>query len=869
MSKKINLFLVKRVGFIFALIFGLFVVNESFAQDCTTLFGASGQPSQGLNSKMCLPTPGVVTLDATAAAATSYSWSNGAVTPTISPITPGTYTVFIGTGGNPLACALDFIVTGFNNPTPMIVGDTTFCAGTSTVLHENSGFANYLWSDGTTTNDSLVVNVAGAYGVGVLDTNGCIGVDSIVVLQDTLPIPDLGTSGIACVGASVTMDAGAGYSSYSWNGGDTTQTLTTNIAGTYSVTVQDTNTCMGNAQFVFSNYTMPSVSIGADDSLCAGGSKTLDAGTGFTAYLWSDATTMQTATYTTTSDAWVRVTDANGCVARDTMHLEIHPLPSLNLGPDDTICASAPFFLNAGNPGNSIVSYLWSNASTLQTINIPANPSLVTDANVDYSVTITDVFGCVSSDTMNLQTFTLPVPDLGNDTAYCVGDAFAMVLDPGSFSTYAWSTGATSTTLSIGAVAMNYYVTVTDARNCSNTDNIVVSENALPAPSLGADEFYCQGSNYTKILNPGNFTTYLWDDGTTGQIFGISVAGTYSVTVSDINGCENSDAITIIENPSPSVDLGADVTYCEDQAVSEMLDATTLLPGGGAGYNFLWNTSEATGIITATKFGKFTVIVTDQATKCFATGSVEILAMVKAVPDLGPDGVVCDGQLVNLDPKVSISGYDYTWSNGASTSTTNVFETGTYWVRLDAKDGSCMGLTDTVFYSPGVLPVVDLGADQYVCEGQNVTLLNASSPFPESAYVWQDGSTGFSYTATQTGTYDVEVFNACGSAVDQVYIEFQDCGNVWFPNSFTPNGDGRNDEFYPKTDQEFSEYGFWIYDRSGSLVFKTNTPNFGWDGRINGEYAAVGGYVWRISYVSSFQKFGVRVEKTGEFTLLR
>ena len=115
----------------------------------------------------------------------------------------------------------------------------------------------------------------------------------------------------------------------------------------------------------------------------------------------------------------------------------------------------------------------------------------------------------------------------------------------------------------------------------------------------------------------------------------------------------------------------------------------------------------------------------------------------------------------------------------------------------------------------------------------------------------------------------MEVTNECGSTVDQVYLEFQDCGNVYIPNAFTPNGDGRNEIFAAKSDQEFSEFGFWVYDRWGALLFKTNQPNVGWDGTVNGEYMQTGTYVWRVSYVSSYQEFGLRVEKSGEFHLLR
>ena len=432
---------------------------------------------------------------------------------------------------------------------------------------------------------------------------------------------------------------------------------------------------------------------------------------------------------------------------------------------------------------------------------------------------------------------------------------------------YAWSTGSASAKEMITSGGV-YSVTISSAGVASACVlDFVVTTKQNPVPNLGSDEPYCEGSNYTKVLNPGSFSKYAWSDGTTAKILGINAEGTYKVTVTDVSGCVNSDDIIITENPMPVVDLGLDVTFCEDESVSQPIDASTQLTTNT--FDFLWNTGETTGQITATNFGKHSVVVTDQLTNCFASSEMEIIPMQKAEPNLGADGIVCDGQLVGLDPQVIIPGYDYTWSNGAKTSTIDIFETGLYWVRLDAKNGTCMGLTDSATYTEGVLPIVNLGVDQYVCEGQNVTLLDEASAFPGATYIWQDGTIEKSIVATETGTYEVQVSNLCGTVVDQVFIEFQDCGNVYIPTSFTPNGDGKNEVFLPLTAQEFKEYGFWVYDRWGALLFKTNQPNVGWNGTVDGRLMSPGLYVWRVSYVSSFNEFGARIEKTGEFTLLK
>ena len=860
-----NVFLLSFLMVVFS--FG----NAVLAQDCNSLFGPTGEPAQGLNVEFCTPTPGAVVLNATATGttpATAYVWSTGATTPLLPLVLGGTYTVTISATGAPTACILNYTVTANANPFPDLSNsDTVFCAGDQGVLRAPLGYTNYLWSGSTSGDDSLVVTSPGQYHVTVTDTNGCFGRDSIMTIENPLPVVNLGTGSSICEGDSVLLDAGQGFDSYAWSTGDTLDTLYVMQANTYSVTVTDTNSCVGSDSYVLSYFMQPTVDIGADDTLCEGFSKTLDAGAGFNSYLWSDGTSNQTAVFDTTGNHWVEVVDVNGCNARDTMHLEVRALPSLNLGANDSICADQPYTLNAGNPGGTIDTYAWSTGSTFQTISIAADPNLAANTVVDYSVTITDVYGCVNMDTMTLSTFILPTPDLGNDTSFCVGSPFTMTLSPGTYAAYSWSNGSTSAAITVGAVAGIYTVTVTDGTGCQNDDALQVSQNQLPVPNLGPDDDYCQGNSFTKVLNAGLFDSYLWTDGSTGQVLGVSSAGTYGVTVTDANGCENNDEVVITENPTPIVDLGPDVSYCEDETPFLTLDATTYLPSNN--FTFLWNTGETTGVINAVSFGSKSVLVRDQTTNCSATSSMDIIAIERAVPDLGEDGQVCQGQLILLDPQVSIPGYNYLWSTGANTSTINIFETGEYWVQMDAIDGTCMGNTDTVYFSPGVLPVVNLGADQYICDGQKVTLLDSSTPFPEATYEWQDSTTGYSYVATETGVYEVEVTNECGSTVDQVYLEFQDCGNVYIPTAFTPNGDGRNEIFAPKSDQEFSEFGFWVYDRWGSLLFKTNQPNVGWDGTVNGEYMQPGTYVWRVSYVSSYQEYGLREERSGEFHLLR
>lgn len=840
--------------------------NGCIAEDTIVIaFDTLPQPNLGADFNKCVED--TVTVDA-GAGYVDYDWNNGDTTQVINVYMANSYLITV-TDSNGCEGSTGITIGNDSVPQVSIGPDNSICDGDSLMLDAGSGYSSYLWSNGS-VQQTAVYDSAQSPWVLITDGNGCEGSDTMTLSILTLPMVDLGADQSICDGDTTVFDAGPNMVDYAWNSGDTTQAINVTVAGAYQVTVTDTNLCQSSdtANLVVNANPQPVLPTDIENCTGTAFNQLVDAGAGYNLYTWMDGTFTQIRNATQNDTViWVEVTDSNSCVGSDTMYVIHLPLPSINIGPDDSICASQGYSLNAGNGGGLIASYLWTTGATTQSISIPSNPGIPADINTVYAVTVTDTLGCDNSDNMNLYSYALPNPVLPADTNFCAGDPFAMTISPGTFNSYIWSTGAITAAINIGAVPNTYSVTVTDGNGCANDTDMTVTEFAIPQPNLGPDEAFCEGSNYSRVLNPGNFSTYLWHDGSKGKVFGVTSAGTYSVTVTNTSGCTNSDDVIIIENPAPLVDLGADQFFCEDAAVSAVLDATTLLPGGG--YSFLWSNGATTGTILVNNFGNYTVTVTNQATSCSAESAAQVIPFPKAQPDLGDDGQICEGQIITLDPNVSIPGYNYTWSTGATTPTISVFETGTYWVMLNADNGSCLGITDTIKFTIGVIPVVELGEDQYACEGQVVTLLNNSTPFPGANYVWEDGSEQLERQVTETGNYEIAVTNSCGTVYDQVYVEFQDCFGMYIPNAFTPNGDGVNDMFIPESDQEFREYGLWIYDRWGKLVFKTSQPGHGWDGKVNGEPALVGKYTWRISYVSAFQTYGERIEKVGEVNLLK
>ena len=171
----------------------------------------------------------------------SYLWSNGETTQDITVTSGGSYSV-TGTDSNGCSNNDTVSVTEHALPTVSISGTLSFCAGANTILTA-SGASTYLWSTGETT-ASITVSTGGSYSVTGTDSNGCSALDSASVTEYSLPSVSIsGTlSYCAGIGASTTLDAGAGFASYLWSTGETTQTISA-TAGNYTVTVTDSNGC--------------------------------------------------------------------------------------------------------------------------------------------------------------------------------------------------------------------------------------------------------------------------------------------------------------------------------------------------------------------------------------------------------------------------------------------------------------------------------------------------------------------------------------------------------------------------------------------------------------------------------------------------
>ncbi|MEM9023062.1 MAG: T9SS type A sorting domain-containing protein, partial [Bacteroidota bacterium] len=413
-------------------------------------------------------------------------------------------------------------------------------------------------------------------------------------------------------------------------------------------------------------------------------------------YNWSNGGTTATMFGLGAGTYTVSITDANGCGPATATATITEPTAVTGsiTGQTDVLC-------NGDNTGDATAiasggtapySFTWSNGDNGTTADSLAAGT--------YTVTITDANGCgpVITTVTITEPSALTVDVISQVDVLCNGDSTgsATALATGGTPTYAyaWSNGDVGTVAS-GLAAGTYFVTATDLNGCVDVDSVTITEPPALMLSDSVTNVTCNGlsDGAIDLTVAGGVMpySYLWSTGDNTEDVTNLAAGTYTVVVTDANGCVDSLSATVTEPVLLTVTTtGLDV-LCEGDQNGE---ATATPAGGTAPYGYQWNDplAQTTDLATNLAEGTYTVVVTD-ANGCTASDSVTIgFINTNPVVDLGFDTLVgCRDTMVTLtaDP-----GLTYNWSTGATTQSITVDTSGT--ISLEVTDGNgCVG-SDTV-----------------------------------------------------------------------------------------------------------------------------------------------------------------------------
>lgn len=719
----------------------------------------------------------------------TYLWSNGDTGAIADSLTAGTHTVSITDVNNCIATANVFISQPSIIDPSAIATDANcngICDGGLTAA-ASGGTSPYTfdWSGGLGSG-AVISNVcAGSYTVTITDDNGCVETAAATVGQPSVIMPVTSSVNSTCNQpdgeASVTASGGSSPYTYLWNntGNSTSSTVTGVPAGTYTVTVTDAAGCTATAPAIVNDNAAPTATASVLSSISCNGvcdgsaSVSVSGGTAPYSYLWSNGDSAASADSLCTGTSSVNVTDATGCTASATVTLSQPAILSLSVSGNDVNC-------NGGNDGDasasasggtSPYSYSWNTGAGTQ--NIASRPAGT------YVVTVTDDNGCTDSTSITINQPALLGANASASAVLCNSscDGSLSASGSGGISPYSfsWSGGLGNNATVSNVCTGNYSVTVTDANNCTATDTALVSEPAVLNSFASAADVICNGQCNGSVADSASGGTlpysFSWDGGLgSGANHNNVCAGTYNVTVTDVNGCTSVQTATVSEPVLLAVSLSSANVSCNGNCDGT---AAAVISGGTSPYSYLWDntTFDTVSSVDSLCSGTYTVSVTD-ANGCAVSGSVAITQPSPFVLGNSSSGSTCgqsDGSATVTIVSGGVTPYSYQWASTAGSQTTATatgLAAGCYNVTV-TNGGGCVA-SDNICVSDLGAPTVSLLTKTNTscfgsCDG--FAQIAVSGGNPPYNYTWYDS------TMTSIGQTTASAFNLCagtyiGSMVD-------------------------------------------------------------------------------------------------------
>ncbi|MXO04976.1 MBG domain-containing protein [Flavobacterium sp. HBTb2-11-1] len=654
----------------------------------------------------------------------TYNWSTGAHSTSISGLMAGIYTITVIDENNcqdshTFEITQPPVLTAIQSQTDVLCnGGAT---GTATVTASGgTGNYTYLWSPSGGTAATATGLTVGNYSCLITDANGCSITKNFTINQPSVLGATTSQTNATCsVGgeASVTPFGGVGNYSYLWTpGGATTQNITNLAAGNYSCLITDGNGCTVTKNFIINTTNTLVAATYQVNVLCngynTGSASVIPSGAaGPFTYSWSPSGgSSDTANNLSAGNYSVTITASNGCSI--VKNFTITEPSAIVITPG----AKTNVSCNAGNNGSASISVTGGTGGYTYSWDTTPAQTTATATGLKagtYTVTVTDANSCSKTQSVTITEPDALIATTSKTDVSCNGGsngtATVNVTGGTGAYTYSWSpSGGTAATAS-GLAAGTYTVTVKDANLCQTTASVTITEPPVLTATVAKTDVLCyQANNGTATVTPIGGTgsyTYSWSPsgGTAATATGLS-PNTYTVTVTDENGCFVTESVQITE---PTV-LSATDTHTNVSCNGGNNGTASVVATGGTGaYTYSWapsggSAATATGLTA----GIYTVTVTDE-NSCSTTNTITITEPDALTLTATPLAVSCHNGN-NGSATVSVTGgtgaCSYSWSpSGGNAATATGLAAGTYTVTVT--DANSCTATATVEVVQPVNPV--------------------------------------------------------------------------------------------------------------------------------------------------------------------
>lgn len=710
----------------------------------------------------------------------SFQWNDAATTSNRTGLAAGTYTVTI-TDAASCSTTLSSTIT---QPAAIAIAASTTNAtcnnasdgSISLSVSGGSLLYSFNWSDGAIAQTRTNLN-AGTYTVSVYDNNMCSATSSVTITQPApIAITSTKTDATCNTGGTITITVtgGTGARTYLWSNGATTQNITNLSPAIYTVTATYTNTgCSATASETIIGTAPLAISYTkVDNTACFGDSTglidvTVTGGTVPYTYMWNNGATAEDRNTLRAGTYRVTVTDASNCSASVAIVIT-HPTQlTIFVAKTNVSCSSTTDGSINITPVGATPPYtfLWSNGQTTE--DISALPVAI------YTVTVTDNNGCTARVNSNVQQPSTIVVDATKTNVSCNGgnDGSIDITATGGTGNfkYQWNIAPPSTSLS-NLSANTYVVTVTDTvSTCRTIKSITVTQPAPLQTITSITDVNCFGlNNGTVSTNPFGGTApyyYNWSNGVTTASNSNIAAGTYTLAITDTNGCSITGSATVNQPApiTPTVSVNNTCFETNNGAVN-----ISVTGGIGSNYTYSWSNGDSLQNLSGLTDGTYSVTVKDNA-NCTAAANATVNRFAELVINESHNNVNCFGAatgVIQVTPQGGAGHYSFNWNNSGTSNLLNNITAGTYLVTV-TDGGGCTAQKAITITQPAAISLTEQHTN-YACSsnpGQiDVTVAGGTPPY---FYRWNDNANSEDRSMVTAGAYEITVsdYNSCRSVM--------------------------------------------------------------------------------------------------------